>query len=534
MRNGKVATDQRAAAPAPLIRAAQYVRMSTENQKYSTANQSEANHLYAATRGMEIVRTYADEGVSGLTFDKREALKRLIEDVQSRKADFRAILVYDVSRWGRFQDPDESGYYEYACKRAGIAVHYCAEQFENDGTAFAAIVKAIKRTMAGEYSRELSIKVFAAQSRAVSQGYRLGGQPGYGLRRMVITESGVRRIELARGEWKATGRDRVILIHGPKKELETIRWIYSTFVRERKTEFQIACILNQQGSTTDLGRPWDRHAVKRILKGEKYIGNNVWNQTSIKLQGKWVRNAPDRWVRAEGVFEPIVDKLLFEAAQAIYRDRVSNPIPLGRPRRFSDEEMLRRLRQLLKRYGYLSKGLLDRTKGIQSAAAYEVRFGSLTQTYKLVGYTQKKRKRKKIRPHRSPRLSDDELLEKLRELLRRRGKLTRLIIEESSSVPSITVYVSRFGGLRRVYGLIGYRSDPYRHLSPRPHCLSREELLDALRRLLRERGRLSQSLIVNDKTMPSPSVYQSRFGGLLNAYELIGYAPRHRGGHPPR
>ncbi|MEO6246527.1 MAG: hypothetical protein ABIQ12_13930 [Opitutaceae bacterium] len=27
---------------------------------------------------------------------------------------------YDVSRWGRFQDADESGYYEYICKRAGI------------------------------------------------------------------------------------------------------------------------------------------------------------------------------------------------------------------------------------------------------------------------------------------------------------------------------------------------------------------------------------------------------------------------------
>ena len=138
--------------PSTSIRAAQYVRMSTEHQKYSTANQSDANHLYAATRGMEIVRTYADEGLSGLTFDKRDALKRLIGDVQSKKVDFSAILVYDVTRWGRFQDPDESAYYEYLCKRAGIGVHYCAEQFENDGTPFTAIVKAIKRAMAGEYS----------------------------------------------------------------------------------------------------------------------------------------------------------------------------------------------------------------------------------------------------------------------------------------------------------------------------------------------------------------------------------------------
>ena len=54
----------------------------------------------------------------------------------------------DVSRWGRFQDADESAYYEYVCKRAGIHVEYCAEQFENDGSPTATIIKSVKRAMA--------------------------------------------------------------------------------------------------------------------------------------------------------------------------------------------------------------------------------------------------------------------------------------------------------------------------------------------------------------------------------------------------
>ena len=58
------------------VRAAQYVRMSTEHQKYSTENQSEALRQYASQRGMEIVRTYADEGKSGLRLDGRNALKQ--------------------------------------------------------------------------------------------------------------------------------------------------------------------------------------------------------------------------------------------------------------------------------------------------------------------------------------------------------------------------------------------------------------------------------------------------------------------------
>jgi DNA invertase Pin-like site-specific DNA recombinase len=148
-------------------RAAQYVRMSTEHQQYSTENQKQQIQEYAAHRGVEIVRTYADQGKSGLRLDGRPALQQLIADVEAGTTDFQVILVYDVSRWGRFQDADESAYYEYRCRRAGIRVSYCAEQFENDGSPVSTIVKGVKRAMAGEYSRELYYKVFAGQCRLI-------------------------------------------------------------------------------------------------------------------------------------------------------------------------------------------------------------------------------------------------------------------------------------------------------------------------------------------------------------------------------
>ena len=185
-------------APRAPIRAAQYVRMSTEHQKYSTENQSEIISRYAEQRGFTLVRTYEDSGKSGLRLDGRDALKQLIDDVRSGAADFSAILVYDVSRWGRFQDADESAYYEFICKEAGIAVHYCAEQFENDGSLSATIIKSMKRAMAGEYSRELSAKVFAGQCRLIGLGFRQGGMAGYGLRRQLIDEQRQPKGELAR------------------------------------------------------------------------------------------------------------------------------------------------------------------------------------------------------------------------------------------------------------------------------------------------------------------------------------------------
>ena len=147
------------------IPAAQYLRMSTDHQEYSLDNQSAAIAQYAALYDFRIVKTYSDAGRSGVTLKKREGLKQLIADVVSSKAPFRAVLVYDVSRWGRFQDLDEAAHYEYLCKSSGVPVHYCAESFTNDRSMPDLIMKALKRTMAGEYSRELGVKVSAGLRR---------------------------------------------------------------------------------------------------------------------------------------------------------------------------------------------------------------------------------------------------------------------------------------------------------------------------------------------------------------------------------
>lgn len=160
--------------------------MSTEHQRYSTENQADAIQRYADERGYKIIRTYSDAGKSGLRIQGRAGLSQLIDDIETGQTEFGTVLVYDVSRWGRFQDADESAYYEYICKRAGISVEYCAEQFENDGSPMSTVVKGLKRAMAGEYSRELSQKVFAGQQRLIELGYRQGGAAGFGLRRMLI------------------------------------------------------------------------------------------------------------------------------------------------------------------------------------------------------------------------------------------------------------------------------------------------------------------------------------------------------------
>ncbi len=363
--------------PQPRCRAAQYVRMSTEHQQYSTLNQEDAILEYASRRGYEIVRTYADAGKSGLNVAGREQLRKLIDDVQNGRADFSAILVYDISRWGRFQDADESAYYEYLCKRAGIEVHYCAEQFENDGGPTSTIIKSVKRAMAGEYSRELSSKVFKGQCRLIELGYRQGGMAGFGLRRMLINQVGEPKGTLNRGEKKSLQTDRVILVPGPDDELQIVRWIYEQFTHQGRRESEIAADLNAQGVATDLGRTWSRGTVHQVLTNEKYVGNNVYNRTSFKLKKKHVQNPLDMWVRADGAFQPVVTPEAYFMAQGIIQERA---------RRLSDEDMLVRLKSLMKHHPVLSSHLIDAAEELPSSAAYRNRFGSLLQAYRLAGY----------------------------------------------------------------------------------------------------------------------------------------------------
>jgi len=367
--------------PDALVPVAQYVRMSTEHQRYSTDNQMEVIEEYAKQHGMCIVRTYIDAGKSGLNLRGRAGLQQLLADVQEPRPGFTAVLVYDISRWGRFPDPDEAAAYEQSCKRRGIKVIYCAEPFKNDGSLSSTVMVGLKRSMAAEYSRELSVKVFAGHRNLVQRGYRQGGAPGLGLRRQLVDEHHNIKGVLNHGEKKSIQTDRVLLVPGPADEVETVHRIYRMFLDDGKPERVIASELNRNGLMTDLGRPWTRGTVHQILTNEKYIGNNVYNRTSFKLKIEHKRNAPSAWIRKDAAFPAIVSGAIFSRVQTIIAQR---------SRHLDDAQMLELLRQLHEKHGGISGILIDEEDGVPSSSSYRSRFGSLCRAYGLIGYAPKR------------------------------------------------------------------------------------------------------------------------------------------------
>ena len=357
-------------------RAAQYVRMSTDYQQYSIENQAAVIAAYAQLHKLSIVRTYRDEGESGLKIKNRSGLTELIEDVRSDRADFSHVLVFDVSRWGRFQDVDESAHYEFICKQAGIKVAYCAEQFDNDGSLISNIVKNIKRVMAAEFSRELSAKVHAGASRLARLGFKMGGPVGYGLQRLVVDEKCQQRGILKTGERKFLTTDRVKVRPGTVDQAEVVWWIFNEFLAGKR-QSKIARDLNRRGVPTNSGRPWTQAVVGQLLRNETNIGNLVYNRVAQKLGGKSIRNPKNLWIRSEGCVEPMISRDVFLRARTIldeYRVHIS------------EEEMLVRLRKVLMKKGRLSTAIIDKTPGLPSCPTYLRHFGTLRNLYRLIGY----------------------------------------------------------------------------------------------------------------------------------------------------
>jgi DNA invertase Pin-like site-specific DNA recombinase len=359
------------------IPAAQYIRMSTERQEYSIDCQLAEITKYASRNGFEIVYTYCDHSKSGLLLKNRTGLAQLLQDAVSGKRFYRAILVYDVSRWGRFQDPDEAAHYEFLCKAAGIPVHYCAEHFSNDGYLPNVILKTLKRVMAGEYSRELSDKVFAALIRNAKRGFRVGARPGYGLRRLLVSKDGVPRRELVPGEWKSVTNERVVLSLGPQQEVEWVREIFRMYISDLCSMQDIADQLNQRGVPFPDGKSWNHQNVRTVLTHPKYKGTAVYNRTQSKLRSPERPTPESEWVIVADAIPAIIDAETFERAQRIRQSRQWNR---------SDEEVLAPLKSLFRIHGKLSSSLLREEPLALSPDAYRRRFGTLTRAFSLVGY----------------------------------------------------------------------------------------------------------------------------------------------------
>lgn len=515
------------------VPAAQYLRMSTEHQRYSIRNQARAISAYAAQHGFQIVKTYSDPGESGLTLRERPGLQALLSDVVKPSRNFERVLVLDVSRWGRFQNLDQGGHYEFICFEAGAPVIYCAEPFDNDGTPMMSLLKQIKRLQAAEYSRELSNKISQAILLQAKVGHKLGGPRRYGFDRILVDEHGQRIQKLLRGQTKALNSQRVIYAIGSDDEVRVIRSIFAWYTRDRMSVRGIVKHLTELRIPAGDQPAWSASMVRRILSDELVLGVYTFNRTTQRLKTKQRKNPPEALIKTKMV-DPIVGRAQFESAARRLRIRRHNVPP---------EENLASVSRLLRAKGYLTCKTIRECAYTPSPETLVEQFGSIFRVYQLVGYSPKDTWYFRAEGARFPK---EELLQRLRKLYEKHGYVTEDLINSDPSVLCFSTFQFHFGKLTEAYRQAGipynltdllrlghdrYKarqaSQPPRERGPGTWSgptsrFTEDDLIACIRRLHAENGFVTARLICDDQQSPSVDVFRRRFGTLLNAYERAG------------
>jgi hypothetical protein len=100
-----------------------------------------------------------------------------------------------------------------------------------------------------------------------------------------------------------------------------------------------------------------------VLTNPKYVGANIYNRRSFKLKHKRVHNPAQMWIWKEDAFEPIVEAAVFEQARTTIEVRHQH---------LSDEDLLERLKNLLRTRGKLSGLLIDEMDDMPSSSCYRL------------------------------------------------------------------------------------------------------------------------------------------------------------------
>ncbi len=339
-----------------------YYRHSAEDkQENSVEIQQDKIRKFAEDNAIEIIHEEADEGKSGLKANRPGFQSVINQWVKNPEApDFDYILVLDVSRWGRFQDQDESAHYEFVCKQHGKQVIYVNRGFQKEeGKLIGHLQTSIERYMAAEYSKQLSEKVFAGSIKVSEQGYSAGGSACYGMVRIRISADKKIREVLKPGEWKVLANDRVTFAPAHDETTQVVKDIFNLFVQDRHDLDQITQYLNTKKIPTANGGLWNPQKILRILQNETYTGARVYNKTWGRLKQKKRKNKREDWVIIPDAFEAIVSEEIFIQAKEYIREmkvkRNARPISIVRNVRRSFEQEL----ELVLRKNNFSDELID-------------------------------------------------------------------------------------------------------------------------------------------------------------------------------
>lgn len=291
-------------------RVAAYCRVSTDSRDQANSFESQQRYFkeyIERNPDMELVRIYADKGISGTSTKKRVEFNRMIADAKAGLID--RIVTKEVSRFAR--NTVDTLQITRELSAAGVSVFFLNDNIDTSDSEdeFRLTIMA---SIAQQESKKTSSRVKWGQTRRMEQGVVFGGSLlGYDVINgvMSVNEEGA----------------------------EIVREIFDKYVNQEKGTITIANELREEGKKPRLGGDWNIQHIIRILRNEKYVGDLVQKKTytpDFLNHEKKYNHGEEAFVIIKNHHEPIVSRELFDAAQARLDSRSRESSKVGHSNRY--------------------------------------------------------------------------------------------------------------------------------------------------------------------------------------------------------
>ena len=233
---------------------AAYCRVSTDksDQLNSLETQKEFFLEYTKRTGDNLIKLYADEGISGTKIKNRKEFQRMLADAE--KGLFDMVVVKDISRFARNTvDLLQS---VRKLKSLGIETQFLTANMTSMGNSEFVL------TIFGALAQEES----ANTSKRIKFGKKMNAEKG-------------RVPNIVFGYDKTIGDYFTLSIN--ENEAKAIRQIFQWYTEEGYGGSKIANMLNERGIKTKRGNNWSQNAVCRILTNEIYTGKIINGKEEI-------------------------------------------------------------------------------------------------------------------------------------------------------------------------------------------------------------------------------------------------------------
>ncbi len=291
-------------APAPVLRATLYLRVSTGRQAehdLSIPDQRAQTANWVAARGWTVVAEYIEPGASAMD-DKRPEFQRMIERACDGDNPFDVIIVHSYSRF--FRDAFGLEFYVRKLAKHGVKLVSMTQELGDDP---AQVMMRQVISLFDEYqSKENAKHVLRSMKENARQGFWNGSTAPFGYRTVEVEKRGARvkkRLEI----------DPV--------EAEQVQFIFKLVVGGHEGSppmgtKAVATWLNDRGYRTRRGGMWGNGTIHQLLTNPVYGGRWRFNHVDSKTRREKA-DAEQIFADAPAIIAPEV----FEGVQRLLKGR---------------------------------------------------------------------------------------------------------------------------------------------------------------------------------------------------------------------